>query len=172
MHKDQFKQLVQSARPTSEADYASERQVDAENAVYHALEEILTPDEEANFSNWALKATTEEILDHAEKLFVQAFDRNLIRREFPDFPIETIPAGIPDWMECNAWHNDTCPIWADANGMTIGEGLFLSVDWPNPADREYSEGKRFCVWRYADDEEMIITDDFSEALRQLNQWKI
>lgn len=64
----------------------------------------------------------------------------LIAKEFRDFPAETIPYGIPHFMMCGAWHNDTCPIW-----RTADDRLVLGVDFVDRELREFPECHRFGV---------------------------
>jgi hypothetical protein len=39
----------------------------------------------------------------------------LLRREFPDFPLESLPEIPADWDD-QSWHNDACPSF-EANPM-------------------------------------------------------
>jgi hypothetical protein len=58
------------AYPINDDDWGTERQVDAENDVYHVLERLgVDIGEESEFARWALKATTEERLDECRKLW-------------------------------------------------------------------------------------------------------
>ena len=59
--------LAERARPLNDDDWGSERQIDAENAFFAACEEAYPHlfHEDSEFSQWALKATTEEMIDHA-----------------------------------------------------------------------------------------------------------
>jgi len=52
--------LARAAIPECELDYASERQVDAENAFYDMALEYLTEPERESLERWLLKATVAE----------------------------------------------------------------------------------------------------------------
>lgn len=57
--------LAQAARPLNDEEDGSERQIDAENAFFARVEEILPPEVDAALSRYCLKATTDERLDEA-----------------------------------------------------------------------------------------------------------
>lgn len=60
--------LVKDARPTSEADWGSDRQVDAENRLWDALEAELPRKVWNELEDYCLKATTDEQLDEAARI--------------------------------------------------------------------------------------------------------
>lgn len=66
--------LAGSARPLNDQDWGSERQIEAENAFFTACEEAYPHlfHEGSEFSEWALKATSEEMIDHALTLIRNA----------------------------------------------------------------------------------------------------
>lgn len=61
----EIENLIAEARPLSEEDYGSERQVNLENEVYSYLGTILSPEQYEAFSNYCSKATVDECLDAA-----------------------------------------------------------------------------------------------------------
>ena len=63
--------LAVQARPQSDADWGSERQMDAENAFFDAFHAAMgdTPE----FDDWCLKATTNEMIDEALRLAKERF---------------------------------------------------------------------------------------------------
>jgi len=100
-------------------------------------------------------------------------DAALISQEFPDFDIASLPDDIPDWLTCNAWHNDTCPLWYDAAGLEgEGEGIFLAIDYPDPERREFPEASRFSVNVISNCSiPAVVTDDWSDVLEVLERFK-
>ena len=96
-------------------------------------------------------------------------DHDAVGQEFPNFPLESIPGDIPDWLVPCPWHNDAMPIWGDES-YALGEGgVCLSVDYPDPAMRENGPGEpRFCVWRCTEMCEnlgrVFSSDDWQETL--------
>lgn len=58
--------LAQDARPRDEADWGTERQINAENTFFDAFHDAMgdTPE----FDDWCLKATTGEMIDEALRL--------------------------------------------------------------------------------------------------------
>lgn len=57
--------LIAQARPIDDSDYGSERQIEAENAVYLYVESVLSAKQFAAFEHYANKATVDERLDAA-----------------------------------------------------------------------------------------------------------
>lgn len=55
--------MAADAKPTSDDDWGSERQIDAENAFMNRLEFLMPADEWETFGQWCLKATSEEMID-------------------------------------------------------------------------------------------------------------
>lgn len=80
-------------------------------------------------------------------------DKNLITREFPEYPLDTIPQDIPGWLECGAWHNDSCPVWGDESYLSGNGGIALAIDYADHAMRDYGgeapeiPSPRFSCWR-------------------------
>ena len=62
---DQILELIKVAKAS---EYASEEQVNAENEVCVYLEQILSLVAFERFEEWALKATVDELMDHAQLL--------------------------------------------------------------------------------------------------------
>lgn len=101
-------------------------------------------------------------------------DYTKIAREFPDYPIESIPEGIPNWLEPVPWHDDAMPIWGDERYVEGGEsGTALSIDHPDPQLREGGPGwPRFVVFTLQDGEatgDNLATEDWDEALAELRR---
>lgn len=67
-----------------------------------------------------------------------------IRSEFPDFPIDSIPAQVLDQWESTAWHNEACPSFVHGR-------WHLFVDYPDVREREWPE-KRFTLSRFRSDD--------------------
>ncbi len=67
-----FEALAKDALPTSEDDYGSERQLSAENFFFAELGEAypvtFSDDGDGEFAVWAIKATSEEYINHAIQL--------------------------------------------------------------------------------------------------------
>ena len=57
--------LANDAAPTSQSDWGSGRQVNAQNRFFEAVEKILTADEMADLESYCLKASVEEMIDSA-----------------------------------------------------------------------------------------------------------
>lgn len=60
---ERLRELALDARPISDPEWGSDRQIKAENKFCAALERYLTPGAWDKFEDYALKATTEEMLD-------------------------------------------------------------------------------------------------------------
>lgn len=60
---EDLRDMAQTARPTEDSEWGSDRQINAENIFCAALERYITPDGWSKFEDYALKATTEEMLD-------------------------------------------------------------------------------------------------------------
>lgn len=65
---EKLKQLGQDAMPTCEADWGSERQVDAETLFYDNLQNYISKEAFEKFETFGLKATCEEAIKHALEL--------------------------------------------------------------------------------------------------------
>jgi hypothetical protein len=65
-----FEALAREAFPINEDEWGSERQINAENALFTALEARYpeTFGEASDFRMWALKATSEEYIEEAMRL--------------------------------------------------------------------------------------------------------
>jgi len=59
--------LAQAARPLDQADWGSERQVTAQNTFFEYVESHMHPLAFAELEDFALKATTDEMIDQAIK---------------------------------------------------------------------------------------------------------
>jgi hypothetical protein len=98
-------------------------------------------------------------------------DYSNIAVEFPDFPLDTIPADIPEWLECQPWHNDACPIWYERGFDDPEEGIKLCIDWPDP-DRRELPAPRFGVWKATAEGECLSnfgSDSWAETLAELER---
>lgn len=60
---EELRELATDARPTSDDEWGSDRQITAENKFCAALERYLKPAGWEHFEDYALKATTDEMLD-------------------------------------------------------------------------------------------------------------
>lgn len=59
--------LAAAARPIDDAEWGSERQIEAQNAFFIACEDVFPADfaDDSEFSAWVMKATTDEMIDCA-----------------------------------------------------------------------------------------------------------
>ena len=75
---EEIEELAAKARPINDADWGTERQIEAENAFFDACMEIdaatFDPDGGSNFVRWCLKATSEGMIDEAMKLVRPHFE--------------------------------------------------------------------------------------------------
>jgi hypothetical protein len=62
--------LADAARPINDADWGSDRQVEAENRLFEFVRSILSDDEFERLEAFCLKATSEEMIDEALLLVV------------------------------------------------------------------------------------------------------
>ena len=60
--------MAKEARPVNDADWGSERQIEAENRFYEKALATMGGDDRHDFEMWALKATSEEAIEEAIKL--------------------------------------------------------------------------------------------------------
>jgi len=67
MTKAQLYKLAQAARPINQSDWGSERQVAAQNEFFEYVEKQMHPVAFAELEEFALKATTDEMIDEAIK---------------------------------------------------------------------------------------------------------
>ena len=65
---EELRTLSKAALPLNDDEWGSERQIDAENAVTAALQQYIKPEEWDNFEDYALKATTEEMVEYGMSL--------------------------------------------------------------------------------------------------------
>ncbi len=90
-----------------------------------------------------------------------AFPTPLFAREFPDYPAGDMPL-LPIGMRDASWHNDSCPSY-------LGLGVQIFIDYPDPAEREISAGKRFVVTADIEvaghNEPLFEADDWPSILR-------
>lgn len=61
----EIKELASIARPLDDDEDSTDRQIDAENAFFERVEEVLPPDVMNKLSHYCLKATTDERIDEA-----------------------------------------------------------------------------------------------------------
>lgn len=66
---DDLLKLADDAKPTSESDWGSERQVEAENRLFDAIRDAATPEVFERLEAYCLKATTEEMIDAGVRVF-------------------------------------------------------------------------------------------------------
>lgn len=85
----------------------------------------------------------------------------LLREEFPDYPVASLPDVPADWAE-TSWHNDVSPSFEAPNGCRI------FIAYPDKADREFPEMPRFCVLapdtEEGSGETVIESDDWAAVL--------
>lgn len=92
----------------------------------------------------------------------------LLAREFPDYPIASLPPIPAHWVD-RSWHNEPCPTFQ------IGEadGQIVFIDFPDPAVREFPEMKRFTVHNLDQNGQLgtdsmgLETDDWAEVLAEV-----
>jgi hypothetical protein len=60
--------LAKVARPRTDDDWGSARQVDAENKFFRVVKQLLEADEFEALEDYCLKATTDEMIDKALRL--------------------------------------------------------------------------------------------------------
>jgi hypothetical protein len=66
-HDETLYTLAQAARPLDDDDWGSERQVTAQNAFFVYVERQMHPVAFAELEDYAMKATTDEMIDEAIK---------------------------------------------------------------------------------------------------------
>lgn len=185
-----FQAFADYARPITDAEWGSMRQTEAQNTFFNFAEQWfpLQFRDGGKFSNYALKATTEEMLDYALEIIrkhhpsgappvaarpdapavVQA--ERVVRTwrdEFPDMPADAMPE-IPEGFVDESWHNDTCPcFWSEARGVR------LWVDYPDRERREEPTLERFSLMAgehaSPDQIEVLRTENWSDVLKALEQ---
>ena len=72
-----IKRLAKLARPANDTDWGSERQITAENDFYIEVEKHLTPDQMQEFEAFSLKATADERITEALKLFAENREKEI-----------------------------------------------------------------------------------------------
>lgn len=91
----------------------------------------------------------------------------LYQRAFPDFP--ALDVALPDGFVDTSWKNDTMPSFS--RELPNHQQLKLYIDYPNPADREEPQSKRFYLGVYEDGVEHVrdvaSSDDYAEILQAL-----
>lgn len=60
--------LAQRARPRSDDDWGSVRQIDAENRFFRVVKRTMTPADFADLEDYCLRATTDEAIDEALRM--------------------------------------------------------------------------------------------------------
>jgi len=82
-------------------------------------------------------------------------------QKFPEFTRDELPP-MPDGFTDNSWHNDTCPCAIRPIGGAYY--LVLWVEKKNPAEREYSCAKRYCL--------TVVTfhSNFAEVVMESDSW--
>lgn len=60
--------LAKAARPVSESDAGSPRQIDAENTFYSAVQKRVSKAAWEEYDRWCLKATVDERIDRGLKI--------------------------------------------------------------------------------------------------------
>lgn len=66
-YDEKLYELAQAARPLNQSDWGSERQVTAQNEFFDYVEKRIHPSAFAELEDFALKATTDEMIDEAIK---------------------------------------------------------------------------------------------------------
>ncbi len=61
-------ELAKAAYPVNDDDWGTERQIDAENAFFAAVEQLMSPELFESLETYALKATAEERISFALEL--------------------------------------------------------------------------------------------------------
>ena len=91
-------------------------------------------------------------------------DLKLLRKEFPDYDVATLPALPAAWVDAS-WHNDVCPAFF-AGLNAFGDPIEVFVDYLRDEDREFPGDPRFSVVdRETDARVLVATDDWAEVLR-------
>lgn len=69
---EMLESLAMAAKPKSDEDWGSTRQLNTENDFFNMVREVLPEDDYSDLEDWCLKATTEEQIDEG---FRRASDR-------------------------------------------------------------------------------------------------
>lgn len=103
-----------------------------------------------------------------------------LAREFPDFPLDSLPAIPSHWHE-SAWHNDACPSFIIGDDSGREPGIQVFIDYADASKSEFpnwrADGtlKRFNAMSIPgnDGTEMDIgtADDWQEMLAHLIAWQ-
>ena len=94
-----------------------------------------------------------------------------IAAEFPDYDPATLPAIPDDWID-TSWHNNACPSFEAPNRYSVW------IDYADPAQREYSGGKRYTVHALGADGAFksylpdLATDDWDAVLALVSKGPI
>lgn len=67
----------------------------------------------------------------------------LWQQEFPDYPVDQFPSPIPAGWVDESWHNNVCPSFIATEAD--GRALTVWIDYPDPAQREFPDSRRFSV---------------------------
>jgi hypothetical protein len=70
-----LRRMADDARPQSDAEWGSERQVSAENSFFREVEAILPPTEFRALEDYCLKATSDERIDEAMLKVAEHYSR-------------------------------------------------------------------------------------------------
>lgn len=90
-----------------------------------------------------------------------------LKAEFPTFDVSTLPAIPGNWVDVS-WHNDTCPSFEAIKND--GGAVYVFVDFPDSADREFPETKRYSIVsapHMRDTETLLDTDDWAAVLAKV-----
>lgn len=73
----------------------------------------------------------------------------LLRREFPEYPVDSLPEIPADWEDVS-WHNDACPSFSVPTRE--GDDLRIFIDYPDPKLSDFGDGRvRFGANFYPND---------------------
>jgi len=90
--------------------------------------------------------------------------RAAIAREFPDFPLDSLPE-IPASFEARPWRHDAMPAWRDERA-----GFTLWIDHPDSAERVEPGAPRFTLIDDRDDfRALAATDEWSQVVSALEE---
>ncbi|WP_242121391.1 hypothetical protein [Sphingomonas lacusdianchii] len=90
---------------------------------------------------------------------------SLWQREFPDFPITTMPPIPGPWRDAS-WHNETAPAFSPCTGP-MGEAARIWIDYADPTAREFPDLPRFTLCRpdtRGDLQNVYTGDNYDELL--------
>jgi len=87
----------------------------------------------------------------------------LTAREFPDFPIASLPPIPAKWQEMS-WHNDTAPSFGIMHPDDNRPLLQVYVDYPDPTMREFPDAPYRYVLIVGDNRDVTTSNDWDTIL--------